>query len=306
MHNLRTTSVAVLILALTAGAGSAQTGGQEEPSPDLQQSDPTGQPTQSNGLDHTDEAGRRPGAGGETQLEAGEAGEAAGGNGESASADGGECQIVQQDPEQSLSNDPERRAQMGAGVIRDLRNMRDAATSLQRYGQTEACRQVTKAMQAIMEDPRANTQTGTDETAATQQGSDADPASLNPEERWSDQREEAVAMDNMDGAMRAEEIIGTDVRDGNNDNVGEVDDIVISGGDGQSYLIVAYGGMLGLGEDRTAVPLSAAAISKSRDVIFLPMTLDELEQAPSFEEGNYDWLGDESWIQQNEEFYSGG
>lgn len=83
--------------------------------------------------------------------------------------------------------------------------------------------------------------------------------------------------------VRASELIGRDVINQNEEELGSVEDVVI-GRDGRvSYLVVAHGGVMGVGDNLIPVPFSAIEQQTSEeDNIVLNMSKEELENAPSF------------------------
>lgn len=83
--------------------------------------------------------------------------------------------------------------------------------------------------------------------------------------------------------VRASELIGRDVVNQNEEELGSVEDVVI-GRDGRvSYLVVAHGGVMGVGDNLIPVPFSAIEQQTSeKDNIVLNMSKEELEKAPNF------------------------
>jgi sporulation protein YlmC with PRC-barrel domain len=177
-------------------------------------------------------------------------------------------------------------------VLRDeLRQLRDAAYVLQNAGQEEACQEVVAAIKDMTENP--------DEQAG---------AAANYEE-WNTSEVErlktAKSLDQAAGRLSADQIIGADIRNPQNENLGEIDDIVLAMAEGESsYAIITHGGFLGMGEKRIAVPMSKLKVTSDRDVFVLNMSEDRLEGAPSFERGQFDDVADESWRKSNDEFFS--
>ncbi|ESR25061.1 PRC-barrel domain-containing protein [Lutibaculum baratangense] len=226
----------------------------------------------------------------------------------------GDCQVIQQDFERQVLEDPEARAGYTGSMMRDLRMMRDTAWRLEQYGQTEACQRVAEAMQEIVNDPEsyrdmAATTTGTMGTAQPGAvgtgvtGTAGGATALGYDERLQQQREAAVRVSELEGQLRMDELIGTDVRGAAGDSIGEVDDVVLDTSGGQSFLVVSYGGFLGIGENASAIPLDQARISTDRDVVFVDLTEEQLENAPTFDRGDYAWTRDENWLSENQAFY---
>lgn len=59
------------------------------------------------------------------------------------------------------------------------------------------------------------------------------------------------------GVMRASELIGKDVYGANNEDIGDVDDVLINANGQVIGVVVGVGGFLGIGETNIAVPMSA-------------------------------------------------
>ncbi|HZS18123.1 MAG TPA: PRC-barrel domain-containing protein [Candidatus Udaeobacter sp.] len=91
--------------------------------------------------------------------------------------------------------------------------------------------------------------------------------------------------------LTAAEIKGTIVQNLQNEDIGDVDELLIRSQDGVVRLVVlSVGGFLGLGSTRVAVPWAAFHIVTLRDGT-IRMTLDatreQLEKAPRTEGKNY-------------------
>jgi sporulation protein YlmC with PRC-barrel domain len=57
------------------------------------------------------------------------------------------------------------------------------------------------------------------------------------------------------GMYRASELIGTDVRGGNNEDIGEVGDVLIDRNGQARAVVIEIGGFLGIGETHVAIPM---------------------------------------------------
>lgn len=91
-------------------------------------------------------------------------------------------------------------------------------------------------------------------------------------------------------SIRAEELVGTTVYGANEENVGEVGDIVLSQ-DGQvESIIVNVGGFLGVGEKEVAVGMDNLSFLASQDgdkYLYTAFTKEQLEAAPEYDEATY-------------------
>jgi PRC-barrel domain len=94
--------------------------------------------------------------------------------------------------------------------------------------------------------------------------------------------------------LAAAEIKGTTVQNLQNEDIGDVDELLIRHQDGVVRLaVLSVGGFLGLGSTRVAVPWTAFDIATLRDGtirITLDATREQLEKAPRTEGKNYQRL----------------
>lgn len=85
------------------------------------------------------------------------------------------------------------------------------------------------------------------------------------------------------GARRASTIIGANIINEENRNVGEVHDLMVDTGGGATIAVLSVGGFLGIGERYIAIPLSDLRWNAERDRWMLPgATVDSLKARPAF------------------------
>src|SRR3954469_13279199 len=93
--------------------------------------------------------------------------------------------------------------------------------------------------------------------------------------------------------LAASEVKGARVINFQNENVGDVDELLIEPGTGQvRFAVLSVGGFLGLGSTRVAVPWLGfeLGIDGSKTKHLLDATQERLEKAPRVEGKNYDRL----------------
>ncbi|SLN73815.1 PRC-barrel domain-containing protein [Oceanibacterium hippocampi] len=207
-----------------------------------------------------------------------------------------DCEIVDADFEKTLMEQPEKRAGYAGTTVRDLRALRDAAMTLAAYGKEDACEEVATAIREISEDPDKAYE---DRRASNGGGDKMAPLA----EREKADYKNAVPVAQMSGQLRADKLLGADVRGVNNETIGEVTDIILDPTGKPGYAVISYGGFLGLGEEVSAVPFDRMKVSKQGSVFYLAMTEEQLEQAPRFERGKFDWIQDENWRKKNDSYY---
>ncbi len=85
------------------------------------------------------------------------------------------------------------------------------------------------------------------------------------------------------GARRASTIIGANIINEENRNVGEVHDLMVDTGGVATIAVLSVGGFLGIGERYIAIPLSDLRWNAERDRWMLPgATVDSLKARPAF------------------------
>jgi sporulation protein YlmC with PRC-barrel domain len=80
---------------------------------------------------------------------------------------------------------------------------------------------------------------------------------------------------------RVDDLIGADVRNAQDEDLGDVEDVVIDPqGGGVQYVIVSTGGFLGIGSEEVAVPWEHLRVSSAMNALVLPVSEAAMEQAP--------------------------
>jgi ribosomal 30S subunit maturation factor RimM len=104
--------------------------------------------------------------------------------------------------------------------------------------------------------------------------------------------------------LRADEIIGAEVRSSDDKIIGEVRNIVFGTKDRRDYAIVASGGFFIPGKDSIVVPIRFLKVAQERDSFYLPMREAEVKAVPLMPDPDYRWLSDEAWRTQNDALFS--
>lgn len=87
------------------------------------------------------------------------------------------------------------------------------------------------------------------------------------------------------GVLRGRAMIGMRVRNHDGDDLGQVEDLAIRREDGHiAYVVIAHGGVFGIGDSYIAVPLDQLEIDATQGAIVLGLSSSELAEVPSFAE----------------------
>lgn len=104
---------------------------------------------------------------------------------------------------------------------------------------------------------------------------------------------------------RVSELIGADVKSPQDENLGEIHDLVIDWPGGQvRYAVLSYGGILGLGDKLFAVPMDK--IQTRDDDLVLSVDKQQLKNAPGFNKDQWPDVADPKWSKSVDEFYRQG
>lgn len=83
-------------------------------------------------------------------------------------------------------------------------------------------------------------------------------------------------------------IVGDNVYNFQNESLGEIKDIMLDLERGKiEYVVIEYGGFLGIGEKYFAVPFEALTLDPSRHAFILDQPKEVLENAPGFDKDHW-------------------
>lgn len=170
-----------------------------------------------------------------------------------------------------------------------IETLYSAAYVLAHKGEEDGCQYVLSELQATYSDYIARLQEAGVEPGAV-----------------TDWRQEQIALaepvTEVAGTQRmtVDELTGTDVRNPQDERLGSVSDVLLDPETGQiSYLIVARGGFLGIGEESVAVPWERFRATPGVNTLVLDVPESDFENAPAVD---LDTFGDpERRVEQNEQ-----
>jgi sporulation protein YlmC with PRC-barrel domain len=104
--------------------------------------------------------------------------------------------------------------------------------------------------------------------------------------------------------MGADTLIGNDVFNENNEDLGDIKEIMLDMSNGQvSYAVLSYGGFLGMGEKLFAVPWDVLKLDTKNKRFVLNVDKNRLEAAPGFDQDHWPDMADQSWKDEINAFY---
>jgi sporulation protein YlmC with PRC-barrel domain len=104
--------------------------------------------------------------------------------------------------------------------------------------------------------------------------------------------------------MGADTLIGDSVVNAQEDDLGDIKEIMLDMRSGQvAYAVLSFGGFLGLGEKLFAVPWQALHLDTVNKRFVLNVDKDRLQNAPGFDPDRWPDMSDVGWANQIHAFY---
>jgi len=104
--------------------------------------------------------------------------------------------------------------------------------------------------------------------------------------------------------MGAGTLIGNDVYNDDDENVGGIKEIMLDMRSGRiGYAVLSFGGFIGLGEKLFAVPWGALNLDPQNKRFTLKVDKQRLKEAPGFDRDHWPNMADESWAREIHAYY---
>lgn len=107
---------------------------------------------------------------------------------------------------------------------------------------------------------------------------------------------------------KASDLIGLAITNSKDESLGEIEDIVLDGGNRNiAYAVVGFGGFLGMGEKYFAMPWRLIEVrrrgAEDKPRAMLGLDKEVLKAAPGFDKANWPDMANASWAQQVDDYY---
>ena len=104
--------------------------------------------------------------------------------------------------------------------------------------------------------------------------------------------------------MGADTLIGEDVYNRQDEDLGDIKEIMLDMRQGQvTYAVLSFGGWLGMGEKLFAVPWQALQLDTVNKRFLLDVSKDQLKNAPGFDKDNWPDMAGADFHAQIHQFY---
>lgn len=106
------------------------------------------------------------------------------------------------------------------------------------------------------------------------------------------------------GLMGAETLIGNDVYNHQNEDIGDIKEIMLDMASGRvGYAVLSFGAFFGFGEKLFAVPWKALTLDTKNKRFVLNVEKNRLTAAPGFNKDMWPDMADQAWAKEVHAFY---
>lgn len=108
----------------------------------------------------------------------------------------------------------------------------------------------------------------------------------------------------MTHLLSAGTLKGDEVRNAAGENLGKVEELMVDLPAGRvAYVVLSFGGFLGMGDKLFAVPPSAFTIDRAERCLVLNVDKERLKNAPGFDKNDWPDMAETTWSNRVNEFY---
>ena len=118
-----------------------------------------------------------------------------------------------------------------------------------------------------------------------------------------DTSSEELKRDETGRLISADKVKGTPVHNPEGESLGTIENIMIDKPSGTvAYAVLAFGGILGMGKDRRALPWDVLEYDTEEGAYVIAVDADLLKNGPAYDETDTDW-DDPAWGQKVDSYY---
>ena len=104
--------------------------------------------------------------------------------------------------------------------------------------------------------------------------------------------------------LAAKTLVGTEVVNKQGEKLGKVEDIMIDLGTGRiGYVVLSFGGVLGMGDKLFAVPWASLLVDQDNKKLVMEANKELLKNAPGFDKHNWPQMPNGMWVRDVYRFY---
>lgn len=104
--------------------------------------------------------------------------------------------------------------------------------------------------------------------------------------------------------VNVNDIISLKVKNNQGQDLGKIETIMLHKVDGKvAYLVLSYGGFLGMGNKLFAIPWNVFSYDKEKDCLILSLSEEKLKNSPGFDKDNWPDMSDHNWNSSIHTYY---
>jgi hypothetical protein len=104
--------------------------------------------------------------------------------------------------------------------------------------------------------------------------------------------------------VKATSIINVTVKNAQKETLGKVEDIMLDKLSGEArYVVLSFGGFLGMGDKLFALPWKAISYSPEDSCFICNIDKEKLKNAQGFDKDNWPDMADQQWVQSLRDYY---
>lgn len=105
--------------------------------------------------------------------------------------------------------------------------------------------------------------------------------------------------------VKSAEVLGVSVENSQNEKLGKIEELVIDKLNGNiKYVVLSFGGILGLGEKLFAIPWRILRYNDDRDCFVINVSKDKLKNAEGFNKDSWPDMANETWSDKINSYYN--
>lgn len=111
-------------------------------------------------------------------------------------------------------------------------------------------------------------------------------------------------MNRSHNVVKTKEVVGVSVKNPADENLGKVEEIILDKINGHvCYVVLSFGGFLGMGDKFFALPWNALSYDTQSDCFILNVEKEKLKNAPGFDKDNWPDWGNRKWGESIYQYY---
>lgn len=104
--------------------------------------------------------------------------------------------------------------------------------------------------------------------------------------------------------VSSEDVIGVDVMNPKGESLGTIEALMLNKVEGTvAYVVLSFGGFLGMGDKLFAMPWSAFSYNEKEDCFILSIDKEKLKNSPGFDKNHWPDMSNPTWVSTINNYY---